>query len=784
MKQMLSKKWLLPFFFMTHFPTWAQKKPVDYVNVFTGTSNSRWMMFPGATMPFGLVKLSPDNQDNVWNGGYEYTIGSISGFSHLHAMSLSGLSVMPFTGNSFANEGWIKAYPGPPDGPFGGMWTAGYRSRYKKETEHGSPGYYSVELLDYNVKAELTSTMRCGMMRFTYPATKEVHLILNFDFPTEEKNDVVQTYFQKVSDTEVQGFIKQKNGYVPNYTVYFVLQLNKAFATADAWQSRSYTDSANSYGTLWRQKREVEKNILTFTGKSESGVILNFSTNGNEQVIIRTGISMVSIEGAKQNLQVEMQPYGFDFDKLVRANKDVWNKLLSRIEVFTKNENDKEKFYTNLYRIYTGKSVMNDDDGKYVDACGNVQQLKAPTNAVYSSDALWGTQWNLTPLWTLVNPGIAESWVNNFLELADKGGWIPYAPVALGYSPIMGAQHQNSLIISCYQKGIRGFDAQKAFQDILHDYTTPGEPYKCGGFAGDRHLASYEKLGYVADEAGPASNTMEYAYDDWCFGQFAKALGKKDTYKRFMLRSKNYKNQFDTSVKYVRRRNDDGSFVKPFDPNHFGTEGGWNGKGFMEGTPYQYSFFVPQDVPGIITLMGKDTFVNRLENGFKNNLFDLGNQPSLAIPFLFNYAGKPWLTQHYTRLIANTMFDTSPYLGWVGEEDEGQMSGTFVLLSMGLFEVDGGCAARPFYNLSTPLFDKIIIHLDNKYYPGKTFVILTKNNSVKNEYIQSATINGKPINRAWIYHDEIIKGGTLQLTLGPSPNKNWGIQLPPIDADK
>ncbi|MDQ6845629.1 MAG: glycoside hydrolase family 92 protein [Bacteroidota bacterium] len=525
----------------------------------------------------------------------------------------------------------------------------------------------------------------------------------------------------------------------------------------------------------------MQKNISIFTGKSQSGVALNFSTNGNEQVIIRTGISMVNIEGAKHNLETEMQPYGFDFDKLVKVNKDAWNKLLSKAEVFTKNENDKEKFYTNLYRTYTGKSVMNDVDGKYTDACGIIQQLQGSGRSVYSSDAWWGTQWNLTPLWTLLNPGIAESWVNAFLELADKGGWIPYAPVALGYSPIMGAQHQNTLIISSYQKGIRGFDVQKAFKDMLHDYTTPGEAYKCGGFAGDRHLASYEKLGYVADEAGPASNTMEYAYDDWCFAQFAKALGKKETYGRFMLRSKNYKNQFDTTVNYVRRRGTDGSFVEPFDPNHFGTEGGWNGKGFMEGSPYQYSFFVPQDVPGIIRLMGKDTFINRLENGFKNNLFDMGNQPSLAIPFLFNYAGKPWLTQHYTRLMANTMFDTSPYSGWVGEEDEGQMSATFVLLSMGLFEVDGGCAVRPFYNLSTPLFDKIILHLDDKYYPGKTFTILTKNNSIKNEYIQAATLNGKSISRAWIYHDEIIGGGTLIFTLGAKPNPDWGTQLPPAD---
>ncbi len=376
----------------------------------------------------------------------------------------------------------------------------------------------------------------------------------------------------------------------------------------------------------------------------------------------------------------------------------------------------------------------------------------------------------------MVNPQIAESWVNNFLELADKGGWIPYAPVALGYSPIMGAQHQNSLIISSYQKGIRGFNADKAFKAILHDYTTPGKEYECGGFAGNRHLKSYQDLGYVADEAGPASNTMEYAYDDWCFAQFAKALGKTDTYNSFLKRSNNYKNQFDSSVKFVRRKHADGSWVNPFNPHAFGTEGGWNGKGFMEGTSFQYSFFAPQDVEGMIKLMGEETFVKRLEDGFKNNLFDLGNQPCLAIPFLFNYAGKPWLTQFNTRKIANKMFDSSPYQGWIGEEDEGQLSAYFVLLSMGLFEVDGGCALKPYYNITTPLFDKIVIHLDNKYYHGKTFTIITKNNSVQNDYIQSATLNGVAINRAWIYHNEIVNGATLELNVGPEPNVNWGLK--------
>lgn len=761
----------------------AQRQPADLVNVFTGTSNSRWQMFPGPTMPFGMVKLSPDNQSNVWNGGYEYTIGSISGFSHLHAMGLSGLSIMPTTGSPYANEGWIKGFTGPADGPFGSMWTAGYRSRYKKETEHASPGYYSVDLLDYKVRVELTSTTRCGMMRLTYPQTNEAHLILNFDFPSEEKNEVLETHFEKASTTEVKGFIRQKNGYVPHYTVYFVLQLSKPLKSADAWQAEPYSGAVTNYGTEWRQKRPVHKDVKTFDGKGESGVILNFSTASNEAVIVRSAISFVSIDQAGKNLTTEMRDYGYDFNKVAAANKAAWNKLLGVVEVSGRNHDDVVKFYTNLYRAYTGKSVMNDVNGMYTDACGNVQQLSEKTQAVYSSDGLWGTQWNLTPVWTLLTPQIAENWVNALLELADKGGWIPYAPVGLGYSPIMGAQHQNSLIISAYQKGIRGFNAEKAYQAILHDYTTPGEEYACGGYAGNRHLKSYQDLGFVANEAGPASNTMEYAYDDWCFAEFSKALGHTSSYERFLKRSDNYKNIYDPAVKYVRQKHADGTWVEPFNPYRYGTVGGWNGKGFMEGTPFQYTFFVPQDVPAMIKMMGRDTFLNRLETGFKTNLFDLGNQPCLETPFLFSYAGEPWLTQKYTRNIANTMFDTSPYQGWVGEEDEGQMGAYYVLLSMGLFEMDGGCSTRPFYNITTPVFDRIAIHLDKRYYPGSTFTIISENNSKQNSFIQSATLNGKPFDRTWIYHDELIHGGVLKYVLGSSPNENWGKNQLPAEVN-
>lgn len=756
----------------------AAPSPVDDVDVFMGTSNSRWMMFPGPTLPFGLVKLSPDNQGNVWNGGYEYTIGSISGFSHLHAMGLSGVSLMPVVGPIET-----KLFPGPADGPNGTMWTSGYRSRFRKETEHASPGYYGVELMDYQIKAELTSTMRCGMMQLTYPASDQSRLLLDFDFPTEERTKILGVDAHLVSPTEIEGSIRQKNNYALEFTVHFVIQFNRPLSSLDDWRLGQYKGSDVNYGTDWRRPVTYERGITNFSGQGSCGLVMNFRTAAGEKILVRTGISLVSVDGARQNLETEMQPFGWIFDAVVANARKVWADLLSRIEVSGARPADRKLFYTCLYRAYSGKSVISDCDGHYMDFRGQKQTLQPPAGAAYSSDSLWGTQWTLGPLWTLVTPRVASSWVNFFLETYRRGGWLPQAPVNARYSPIMCAQHQQSLIVSSYQKGIRDFSPDLAWAAIWHDLTTPGVEVGDGGFAGDRHLAPYMKLGYVPEEAGPVSSTMEYAYDDWAAAQFGLAMSKTNEAAQLLKRSQNYRNVFDPQVGYFRRKHADGSWVQPFDPFHFGTEGGWNGPGFVEGTPWIYTWFVPHDVPGLVKLLGADRFNARLEEGFAKGYVDLGNEPNLQAPFLFNYSGKPWLTQKYSRLVLRDYYEESPYTGWVGEEDEGQLSAYYVLLAMGLFEMDGGCSAQPSYDLSSPLFDRMVIHLDKNYYPGKTFAIETRHNSPKNIYIQSAMLNGRPLNEARLFHHDIIAGGRLVLTMGPKPNENWG-KLVPAQSQK
>lgn len=750
----------------------GQNSPSDYVNVFSGTSNSRWMLFPGPTMPFGMVKLSPDNQGNVWNGGYEYSISSISGFSHLHGMSLSGVSYMPFVGDLFFGEEYPKLFPGTADGSFGTMWTAGYRSRFDKKTEKGSPGYYSVHLIDSNTTVEPTVTDRCGMIRTTFPKSEESHLILDFDTPTEELTEILETKVKKISNTVIEGSIRFKNGYVDETTIYFRSRFNKTFEGIDGWQSAAYTGETTNYGTGFRRNFELTKDVDSCTGKAKSGIILHFKTAEGEQVITSTGLSFVSAENAALNLKTELGSLDYDFDKVVDRAKETWNDLLNKVEVKGK-EVDKEKFYTNFYRSFTGKNLMSDVNGEYVDMCEKVQTVQAPADAVYSSDALWGAQWDLFPLWTLVAPKYANSFANSLIELQRHGGWIPEAPVGLEYSPIMGAQHQNALLISAYQKGISEFDAEKVFEMIKHDYTTPGIEHPCGGFAGNRHLADYMEYGYVTEEVGPASNTMEYAFDDWCLGQFALALDKKKEANFFTDRSGNYKNLYDEETGHLRRKYRDGSWYEDFDPFRMGTEGGWNGPGYMEGNAWIFTWYAPHDLSGLQKLLGKDEFNRRLEEGFEKGYVDLTNQPNLQAPFLFNYSGKPWLTQKYSRMAANEFFSTSPYTAWLGEEDEGQMGALYSLLSMGLFEMKAGCSVEPYYDLSSPVFDEIIIHLDKEYYSGKQFVIKVENNSPENDYIRSAVLNGKKLAEPRILHKDIVMGGTLIIDLGDAPNKGY-----------
>lgn len=321
----------------------SHRLPVDYVDPFIGTSNSRWTMFPGPCLPFGMVKLSPDNQGNSWNGGYEYSVLSISGFSHLHSMALSGLSIMPTTGPIQTDPSSSRLHPGEPDGPFGGMWTAGYRSRLLKETEKASPGYYTVYLMDYKIKVELSTTLRCGFLRFTFPETKQAHILFNLDFPVEETAEVLSVELEQTAPNELVGSVRQRNNYAGEHTYYFIAQFSKPPESIQVWKNEPYTGTNVNYGIQWRRLCRISTLSGKYTGGAGCGLIANYSTTSGEQVIVRTAISFVSVENAQLNLKTEAEPFGWNLDAVVVHAREVWSKILERIEVQGGSEDEKRK---------------------------------------------------------------------------------------------------------------------------------------------------------------------------------------------------------------------------------------------------------------------------------------------------------------------------------------------------------------------------------------------------------------------------------------------------------
>lgn len=740
----------------------AQKELADYVNPLLGTSSSRWMLFPGPCLPFGMVKLSPDNTDEglyKLGAGYEYKINSITGFSQVHSWMMASFITMPTTGK-------LKIQPGTSKDP-----DAGYRSRINNENTEASAGYYATILEDYKIKAELTATTRGGFQRYTFPKAESGQILFDFKITEEEPSTILDAEITKVSDTEIEGYVRREAGEWNEYTVHFVARFNRTFSSMGGWKGLDVLNETD--------RISIEEDI-------DVGAFLKFDLDSDQEVLMQTAISYVSIDQARLNLTTEMDEFNWNFDATHKNARKIWNDLLGKIKVEGGTEADKLKFYTGLYRSYSSKTIYSDVNGKYVDACENVQQLSGDDFAAYGADAFWGSFWNLNQVWSLVSPDKSEKWVKSLLELYDKNGWLHDAPGGLEYSSIMVAAHQIPFIVNAWQKGIRGFDGEKAFKAMKEIQMNPGQPHECGGYAGNRNLQTYMDLGFVPTNEGPVSNTLEYAYDDWCVAQMAKSLGKMKDYTYFMQRAQNYRNVFDPTTKYIRPKYAGGPWLEDFTTikgaGESGHSFGFGSKDYVESNSWQFSWFAPHDLKGLISLMGVDEFNNRLEDGFENSrpyftsdYVNIGNQPNMEAPWLFNYSGKPWLTQYWVREVLDGYFGTDAIDGYHGDEDQGQMGSWYVMSAMGLFQMDGGAGVEPAYELSSPLFEKITIQLDQNYYKGKEFVIEAKNSSSENRYIQSVTLNGKKLNEFWFKHSDLVKGGKLVFELGATPNKEWAI---------
>lgn len=746
----------------------------NYVDLLMGTGNSRWMFKPGPSLPLSMVQIAPDNQDETWKAGYEYTVDNIMGFSHFSDWTMCGLLTMPTGGK-------LQVNPGTEDDP-----DAGYRSRIDKKTESAKIGRYSVFLSDTKIKAEITATRRAALQRYTFPKMDSARIMVDLFTPNEYPHNLVAAKVIKMSNNEITGEATYYNAFTgyslqQYYTVYFVLQFNKPFSSMGAWVNDSIKP-VTAYIPNWDRKHvfntpsNIFQNIDSISGKGDLGVFLNYKTTENEQIIVRSGVSLVDLEGARNNLQTELTtPFNWDFEKVVKNAQNIWDQYLGRVEIHTDDYLQKKKFYTNLYRALAAKAVWNDADGRFRDEKERIVQLKNKNTDIVSGE-YWNTFWNNQQLFNLVAPEISSKWARSAIALYNNSGWFNTDPAGVENTGVMVAMHVISQIQGAWQSGIKDFDLQLAYTGLRKMMTTPPEKYPGGGTVGVENIVPYTKYGYIPNGMGEVSNTMEYTYDDWCLAQMALTLNKTDDYHYFLKRSENWKHIFDEKIGYVRPKDQNGNWISPFDPYHT--------PGFVEGNAFNYTWFVPQNPNGLINKMGKKRFVSTLNDAMEKSAnanfnasgdnfaafpINHGNEPSMQVAYLFNWAGKPALTQKWVRAIQEQYYGTTPYDAYPGDEDLGQMSSWFVMSAIGLFQMDGGCAQHPVYELGSPRYPKIVIHLDQKYKRGSEFIIEAKNASKQNKYIQCAFLNGKPLIGFKVLQAEVLKGGKLQLIMGSKP---------------
>jgi predicted alpha-1,2-mannosidase len=746
----------------------AKKKlqtPAGYVNTMLGAGHSRWMIAPGPWMPFGMVKLSPDNQNGGWQAGYDPTFESIGTFSHIHEWTMTGLGIFP-------TAGALQIKMGGQNNP-----DAGYRSRIDKSTEEAPLGYYKVNLTDHNITAELTAGTRSSFQKYTYQNSDVGRVMVDLQIPTEYGYKLKNIKVDKVSAQRIEGYSDQlsrnvwSGGIDQQYKVHFVIEFDQPI---------------QNYG-VWLNDEVKQQTSLSADSAKNAGLYLEFDTKVNKVVQVRSGISYVSVENAALNLKTEIsEPFNWDFDK-VRANQEkVWNDLLGRVAISSNDKREKERFYTNMYRSLASRNTFSDVDGSWRDADEVVNKFQNKDDVALGCDAFWNTFWNLNQFWNLVTPEWSNRWVKSQLAMYDRGGWLAKGPAGMEYIPVMVAEHEVPLIVGAYQMGIRGYDVEKAYKAVHKMQTTPAESIG-GGRAGNEDLVTYLKHQYVPYDEGRFSNSLEYSFDDYTVAQFAKALNKTADYKTFDDRANWWKNVIDPKTGFARMKDAKGNWLAEFDPFKSGAN-----HHYVEGNAWQLTFFVPQDVPGLARTIGEKVFVKRLSWGFQESVkwryngpndqyWDYpvvqGNQQSMHFAFLFNWVKKPWLTQKWSRSVVDRYYGHEVSNAYLGDEDQGQMSAWFVMTTLGLFQTDGGTRVDPIYEIGSPMFKKSVIDLGKQFGRGETFTIEAKNTSRKNVYVQSATLNGTPLKTFWFKSSELLKGGSLVLEMGPKPNKQWGTEI-------
>ena len=716
----------------------AETDLLQYVDPFIG-SGFHGHVFVGASVPFGMVQLGPNNIDKGWDwcSGYHYSDSICIGFSHTHLNGtgcgdMGDVMVMPMTE--------VNVKRGNQDDI-----SSGYASYYRHETEEAHPDYYSVMLDRYDIKAELTATARVGLHRYTFPQGKQAHILVNLKDGVG--SIVTNSYIRQIDEYTIEGY-RYTRGWSPMRKVYFVLQADKPIADLSLY------DDTVQVAAKSQLKARAVKGVLSF--------------GEQQQVMVKVALSPVSCENAMANLKAEMS--GFDFEHVRKACAAQWNERLNRITIETDDEAAKRVFYTSNYHTMVAPTLFCDVNGQYRGI--NDMIYTAPEGFTnYTTLSLWDTYRTLNPLFTLVNDEMVPDIVNTMISIYHQNDKLPVWALQSGETNCMPGYSAVPIIADAYLKGFEGFDAEEAFAAMKATTVYPQQnavPYVV-------------ERGYIpCDKVHEATSiAMEYAVDDWGVAAMAKKMGKQEDADLYARRAMYYKQYFDSEIKFIRPKMDDGTWRTPYDPaNSIHMVGD-----FTEGNGWQYTFFAPHDVYGLIELFGGDEeFITKLDAFFVNNdsmgetasaditgligQYAHGNEPSHHIAYMYAYAGQQWKVAEKVRFIMDEFYTDKPD-GVIGNEDCGQMSAWYVMSSMGFYQENPSDGVFVF---GSPRFDKMTV----KVRGNNTLIIEAENNSKENIYIQEVYFNGKPYKKSYITYDELIAGGTLKFVMGPKPNKNFG----------
>jgi predicted alpha-1,2-mannosidase len=721
------------------------KRYSDLVNPFIGTSG-HGHTYPGATLPFGMVQLSPDtdNQGWDWCSGYHYSDQSIMGFSHTHISGAGGadygdILLMPFTGK-------LQTEPGPKDNP-----DAGFRSRFSHQNETANAGYYRVFLDDYRINAELTCTRRAGIHQYTFPASDSSWIAIDLQHGISDR--VRQATLHIISKTEIAGF-RRSQGWNDDQQIYFYARVSRPFDRIKTFQDGHIGVDGDSLSRL---------DVKAFLG---------FKTGKNEVILAKIGISAVSIDGARRNLDEEMPDWNFT---QTRENAQAnWDKALRQIRVEGATQKDLQIFYTALYHALITPNLFMDTDGRYRGMDGKIHQADGFKN--YTLFSLWDTFRATHPLFTLLRPQDNNDFIRSMLAKYEQSGYLPIWELAGYETGTMIGYHAVPVIADAYMKGLRDFDAGKALLAMKHSAESDV-----------RGLKFYKQTGYVASdkEHESVSKTLEYAYDDWCIAQMAREMGQMNDYQQYMQRALSYQNLFDGANGFMRGRKLNSDWIEPFNPFEVTRD-------FTEANAWQYAMFVPHDVYALINLHGGERKFNRmldrlfteesrLEGKAQADISGMigqyahGNEPSHHLAYLYNYSGQPWKTQERVRQILSTQYADTP-AGLCGNDDCGQLSAWYLFSALGFYPV---CPGSNEYVIGSPLFEKVTIDipaLANDPAGSKTFTISARGASTQNKYIAGASLNGQTYHRNYITHRDLINGGELVLQMASTPSRTWGVQ--------